>query len=81
MIRQDRYQVGDQVEFIDIDPDFPENIHNYELLKQWKKDAGPSQYLVTKVQKSGTTGHTQLVTINDDGTFSGYWFKPLREPT
>ena len=77
MIRQDKFQVGDWVEFIDEDP-----YTGFDITGRHRQKYGPGPYLIEEVEelRSGyrRANHTQIVLISGMH-YSGAWFKPLRE--
>ena len=77
MVRQDKFQAGDLVTFIEEDP-----YNGSGISENHRRDHGNGPYLVTEVEelKSSTfksSGHTQWLEV-DGHIYSGYWFNPVR---
>jgi len=72
MIRQDKFKVGDKVEFL------ADEFSSW-IAKRHRERFGPPPYAIQAifpVQRSfRSAGHTQLLMVNGEG-FSGWWFKP-----
>ncbi len=74
-IRQDKFQVGDKVEFVSEDP-----YTGSGLVEKHRAKHGKGPYEIDEITEvTGSPhgiGHSQLVIVNGV-TFSGYWFKPI----
>lgn len=76
MVRQDRFEVGDKVSFIDVDEYVGSRIPEYHRAEHGK---GPYTIQAVEDARRGFRDlcHTQMVWVDGD-QFSGYWFKPVR---